>query len=458
MLTHLEDSQSTTPMWSWKKISAWFVGVIALLLTGIVVWDEKPQPFPELMQHRRSMPPVADNGYFILTKAWTPWPKVDGKIGQKRSNMELGRVAWDNTVADALNPTGRDLSADLAKALAAPEWMVPIESPIGNEDSPIPYGFTALRAAAFQRLLEGKAGPALDLIFQLRQLSRRQISGSNDGQGFQKGCTLDMNAATLTAQLMVMIPQDEATLMRLAECWTEDHLSQEDFGPVAAGHSEYFEAWLDAGADGLYLTSWRKWHYNLTTKRNQSVNRMNQILSVISTRSLATASERSLSLYQETDQLQNSIHGGMRLMDPNCGGNTVMMMAFTGFNYGAGVFLNAPRQKLFAARAARVAVALKRWQLAHGGNLPDQLAVLVPGFLTSVPPDPWNGKPLQWDPVRSILSAVGETWKSPLPDPESFGMSGLGLSQWDRIHYSLDRTNAAPPPLPAPPVPVKKKR
>ena len=74
----------------------------------------------------------------------------------------------------------------------------------------------------------------------------------------------------------------------------------------------------------------------------------------------------------------------------------------------------APRA-LFTTRAMRLRLALERWKTAHSGNLPETLAELVPDYLPEVPADPWNGKPLLWDPQTAVISAVGLDWEEKPP-------------------------------------------
>ena len=63
-----------------------------------------------------------------------------------------------------------------------------------------------------------------------------------------------------------------------------------------------------------------------------------------------------------------------------------------------------------ARRVVATAVALKRFQLAHG-KLPETLSALVPDFLQAVPIDPNDGKPLRYHPNADgsyLLYSVGE--------------------------------------------------
>jgi hypothetical protein len=47
-------------------------------------------------------------------------------------------------------------------------------------------------------------------------------------------------------------------------------------------------------------------------------------------------------------------------------------------------------------RTARTGLAIERWRLSHGNELPESLDVLVPQFLAAVPLDPFDGQPLRF--------------------------------------------------------------
>ena len=57
--------------------------------------------------------------------------------------------------------------------------------------------------------------------------------------------------------------------------------------------------------------------------------------------------------------------------------------------------------------ATGLIVACRRYRLREG-KLPEKLDDLVPGFLPSVPRDPYDGKPFRYDPVREIVWTVGK--------------------------------------------------
>lgn len=79
-----------------------------------------------------------------------------------------------------------------------------------------------------------------------------------------------------------------------------------------------------------------------------------------------------------------------------------------------------------ARRVVVTAIALKRFQLEHG-QWPEALSDLVPGFLPSVPIDPYDGKPLKFHPNADgtfLLYSVGEDGVDDGGDPTSTTAAG----------------------------------
>jgi hypothetical protein len=60
-------------------------------------------------------------------------------------------------------------------------------------------------------------------------------------------------------------------------------------------------------------------------------------------------------------------------------------------------------------RAAVVAVAVERYRLANVGRLPDDLQAMVPQFLSEIPLDPYDGKPIRFRPreIGFVTYSVG---------------------------------------------------
>lgn len=70
------------------------------------------------------------------------------------------------------------------------------------------------------------------------------------------------------------------------------------------------------------------------------------------------------------------------------------------------VYLRALRMET-STSATRVILALRAFEHEHGG-FPDQLNQLVPGFLGSIPRDPFDGEPLRYAKELGYIYSVGE--------------------------------------------------
>ena len=70
------------------------------------------------------------------------------------------------------------------------------------------------------------------------------------------------------------------------------------------------------------------------------------------------------------------------------------------FSYGGPwssvFFLPAIPINIASTRVARAAIAIERYRIAHGGELPSTLDALVPQYLDAQPIDPYSGKPLHY--------------------------------------------------------------
>ena len=58
-----------------------------------------------------------------------------------------------------------------------------------------------------------------------------------------------------------------------------------------------------------------------------------------------------------------------------------------------GLYLEFEDRNEVARRALVQVLAIRAWQLRHGGTFPDRLEALVPDELPSLPSDPYSGRP-----------------------------------------------------------------
>ena len=84
------------------------------------------------------------------------------------------------------------------------------------------------------------------------------------------------------------------------------------------------------------------------------------------------------------------------------------------------------KESLFALRAARTAVAIRRYGRANGGEIPSDLSALVPTYLAEVPRDPFSpNRALGYDATMRQLWTVGSDVDFNALNPEQTVKSGF---------------------------------
>ena len=166
------------------------------------------------------------------------------------------------------------------------------------------------------------------------------------------------------------------------------------------------------------------------------------------TKGLATAPTGESSVFAELEQLTFQREGILRFLDANFSGRQIVWTFFWVFQ---SEFLGCSRYFLFETRAVRVAIAIKRWQLRHPGQIPVQLEDLVPEYLNSIPADPWDGSLLRWSAADQIIYAVGSDWSPVVPVIPS--SDRRWIVYWD---FDPCLRLVMPPPPPLPPVAPQK--
>jgi hypothetical protein len=86
-------------------------------------------------------------------------------------------------------------------------------------------------------------------------------------------------------------------------------------------------------------------------------------------------------------------------------------------------------------RVTRTALAVERWRLAYNGNVPKALAELVPDFLSSVPNDPFDERPLRYKKLAHgyVVYSIG-------PDFTDDGGKEKAADAKESDHYDITFT------------------
>ena len=116
-------------------------------------------------------------------------------------------------------------------------------------------------------------------------------------------------------------------------------------------------------------------------------------------------------------------------------------------------------RSIFQPRVLQVRIAIDRWRLKHPGKWPAKLDELVPDYLPEIPADPWNGKPLTWEPTSHFIQAVGSDWTTDPPrfysDKQWFGdhPDSPGLRCELPAATAIGTPRPSAPKAPNPPIP-----
>ena len=102
-----------------------------------------------------------------------------------------------------------------------------------------------------------------------------------------------------------------------------------------------------------------------------------------------------------------------------------------------GGYIQANDYNEVARRGLVLVLALREWQLRHGGQFPQSLDVLVPEELASLPKDPYSGRPFGYvrsqdqevSPLRQAL--VASPGKGHISTPGSWLLYSVGPNRSD---------------------------
>ncbi len=436
MLTDPEDPPDPTQFWSWKKIRGWFLRILTILITALLVYDEKLEPYDDLKPTRTEVPDARTNGFLMLVDRWGNLPRTEET--RKWRRISEGHDPWDDTLAASLNSSHRDLKNDLSETLAAKDWIVPTREMVGFYDFlyGLQQGIEALEAETRQATRGPDPASVFPVLNDLRHLSRREIRGASDSAGLRLGMEHDEIAGRIACDLLARASGEGEILRRLAACWADDQLTPQDLEIPAAGESSV----LDSNFESIRKRA-PLFPDKVFTRKNASRNLIHRNMRMQKNEGMTATATHAASLYPGWDRLFPFAPGIYGLMDVNFYGRELVHELLYRSFY---LFAGASRCHLFQARAIRIAVAIRTWQLAHPGQLPTTLEELLPDYLTVVPLDPWDGRPLRWSVTEQIIYAVGVDWKSDIP---LFRPSNLN---WFTGDWNAPGLRLIPPPPIAP--------
>ena len=431
-----------------KKITLWLAGILLIFTIAILAYDEKLEPYDDLMPRRTSVPDSTTNGYLFLRERWGKFPEISLDDRTKAKKMQAGLVAWDESLFEKLKLGRETLRADLSAALAMPEWLTPPTHTSAQITAENLYVWliqttSVLELEAYGAAQKGTFQDACAILADLHKLSARQIAGSTNLINFLIGISLQRSAASLCCDLLSFGKLDGIQVQSMTALWNAEPVAGPTLEEAMRGETAVLRTYLSMPRSERYTefsdSKEAKFDFFLL-KKNQTQNRyhrrmrewMKGLLQPAATLENAKGVKfpaRSKNGINKISYYLNSNFSGDELVESAVDGLDRIKHSMTG------VF--------FTPRAMQVRLALYRWQAAHSGELPRTLEMLVPEYLESIPSDPWNGKPLMWDLASESIYAVGSDWKPKVPffSPAQRAWFAEGYeSPGLRLHL------AAPPP------------
>jgi hypothetical protein len=460
MLADLEAPRPPPQHWPWKKLLLGLLGFLVVILAILFGYDEALEPYDDLLPARTTTPDARTNGYVYLNEHWKHLSELSTLDEATASQMVDGRMGWDSDFIVKLQ-NGRDLVApDLRAALALPEFLTHSRSEDEAEVRSASAGgsifstrlfrrdwifraTTPLSLASMDKAHGGDIAGALALIGDLHECGQRLIKGSGSLGALEMGVGQYGSTMALSCDLLELGTLDETQAAALAGIWKSDPDILEGWSAALRSEAAYRREVIQGTKNGTLASPvWAKPKFPwLLLKTNRTMNR--------SHRQIRTLIRDGFRPFPSVEAAKAAGWGAagdyamkpVRSLDPNYVGNRLFASDRSGETLES-----LTSAALFRPRALRVRIALYRWRLAHPGPWPATLDALVPEFLPSVPLDPWNGKPLLWDPAAEVIYAVGSDWTPDLP-----GKNAYRSRSWFTDEYYPPGLRLQLPPLPAKP-------
>jgi hypothetical protein len=405
MLTDQEGPAAPPKQWSWKKILLGLFGIFTAFLIALLAYDSSQEPCDDLKPARIEIPEAATNGYLFLAQRWEKLPDLPRQDQDRVVRMLQGSSPWDPALLETIRKGRENVAADLATALARKAWLVPstltyrqLMADTGPTWLTKPCRYLRLEAVAAAR--EGDFATALTLLQQMHQLSARQIDGHGNLISFLTAVSLQGMAAELCCDLLEQGKADAAQVQAMAALWEDEPNGAEAWDAAVRMEIAIFsDVVREIEAGSLPNTPW---YSGILLKPNQTLNRYH--------RRMRNLMEVSLKEFSSLDAAQKA---GLEMQPDRRFLGKVLNPNYQGIQLAEGAescvgIAKSLRKVWFIPRAMRVRLALHRWRAHHPDAWPATLDELVPNYLASVPTDPWNGKPLQWDSINLTIYAVGQ--------------------------------------------------
>lgn len=446
------DSPVPDKLWPRKKIALIFGGCLLFCLGFLLFYDNRLEPYDDLLPSQAAMPDDRENGYAYLREKWGKMPPISRNDRDRLTAIRQGREAWDPAFVAGFLTGREDILRDTDAALAMPHWRS------DSSASRMIQWLTLLQLDTDASIRAGDTARALEILVRIHRLGECQMRNSTSLLSLIIAMSSRDGSASICCTLLATGKLDDRQLQTISQLWEAEPLTKEVLSEILNNEAESLRRSLltSEGQRSLFPSDSRFVTVrSLLFKKNQRLNRYHQVLRTEEQHLLEPCASIATSPKGRIAAFIPQESGFIRWLNPNVYGDQALRAALESLSITQSYF--APRA-LFTTRAMQLRLALYRWQRAHGGEFPSKVEELSPDFLNKIPADPWDGKPLRWDAASGIIFAVGSDWRDDLPTIPKPEIRSWFLGDASSPGLRLILPPAPPPAPPLPPAASSKAR
>lgn len=410
------EPQKAVPRRLLLKWTLWSLLALGVLLVFLIRYDSPLDPAEDLKPRRPLLQDNSRNGFIQLMRKWESSPLPDHSGMTRLREMARGTEPWDQAFLDAVNFDAGAWEKDLSEALAMEHWQLQSAVPGQAVDSAYVNGL-AQRCQLFccfavDQFRRGQTTRAVQQLTLVETAARRSFQGATSMLDGLMAHAIASGAVSVACFAGSLPDADQATLHSLRKLMESWQTAPADVSEVL--RHEYQWGITQEDPELKTLSKWKRLFY----KPNQCCNLITRLHRRLEPLYLVPDTGTTPAI---TAEIHRILPDRTRLnwMDLNRTGKKLLRNDRDSWKTPDQVV----RSGLAVHRAAAVCLALRQWQNHHGGNLPGRLEDLVPEFLEAVPQDPFDGKPLRWNPVQGFVYSVGSDLQD---DPPAFYFTSAG--------------------------------
>jgi len=397
--------------------------------------DEPPRKPPGFVLPE-PLPPVpdAENGLVYLSAEVDKeiWPELENE----HREIISWRERWDQEKMQPLVEAAPAIRTIVEKALSYPGWRA--ESGPGSRSfyKEVELARNLLMTKVRQLSETGNLNEAMDWMDPVAQLSRRLEQTPISLAHVMIGAGISRVTYSTLLRLLTQPGADEALLARGFAMLEFPTARPED---ILKGTALDYRR--DAGFDPtknpkLNLSAVfgliggkevPEWLIKSRFKPQTYHNLMSQHLALMEHLCKDTGRSGLRKLRAARDSLEAESKLSVWSFEPNRAGRILAATCHVNFKLAESMLSCGSFRQ-----CCRVAIAAKRWSLAHEGKRVSALTDLVPDYLAAVPLDPYDNQPLKWDAATATVYCIGQDGVDNIPDfkpgeASSFGEMGAGV-------------------------------